>query len=76
MRRLLNAHKLLDPEIRAKNIRALNYRLKEVYWRVSRPAVPDPVFIVGCSRSGTTVTFETISASAQLLTVGDASSIG
>jgi hypothetical protein len=32
--------------------------------------MPDPVFVVGCSRSGTTVTYETLAASPQLLSFG------
>jgi sulfotransferase family protein len=55
--------KLLDPEIRAKNLRLLTWRAKELAWAALRPAMPDPVFVIGCSRSGTTVTFETLAAS-------------
>ena len=32
--------------------------------------MPDPVFVIGCSRSGTTVTFETIAASGRFLNFG------
>ncbi|NMF96732.1 sulfotransferase [Aromatoleum toluolicum] len=59
--------KLLDPEIRDKNLRALGWRAKEALWSITRPATPDPVFVIGCSRSGTTVTFETIAASGHFL---------
>ena len=70
MARLRNVYKLLDPEIRAKNLAQLRRTTKGIVWAVTRPAVPDPVFIVGCSRSGTTVTFETIAASPALLSIG------
>jgi hypothetical protein len=70
MPRLRNLHKLADAEIRAKNIRALKYALRGFYWDVAQPDVADPVFVVGCSRSGTTVTYETIATSTQLLSFG------
>lgn len=70
MPKLRNLHKLLDPEIRRKNLRALHLELRGLYWRLRRPQVPDPVFIVGCSRSGTTVTYETLAAAPQLLSFG------
>ena len=59
--------KLLDREVRNKNLRLLAWRAKEFAWSVLRPAMPDPVFVIGCSRSGTTVTFETIAASGHFL---------
>jgi len=62
--------KLLDPEIRAKNLRALNYAARGLAWDLLHPAQPDPVFLVGCSRSGTTVTYETLAAAPQLLKFG------
>ena len=65
-----NLYKLLDPEIRAKNVRAVRLALRGRYWDVVRSKVPDPVFVVGCSRSGTTVTYETIATSPQLLSLG------
>jgi hypothetical protein len=52
-----NLYKLLDPEIRDKNLRAAQYVVRGRYWNVVRPEVPDPIFLVGCSRSGTTVTY-------------------
>jgi hypothetical protein len=61
--RLSSLPKLLDPEIRAKNLQWLGWRAKELLWSVTRPTMPDPVFVIGCSRSGTTVTFETLAAS-------------
>ncbi len=62
--------KLLDPEIRAKNLRALRYAARGLAWDWLHPAQPDPVFLVGCSRSGTTVTYETLAAAPQLLKFG------
>jgi hypothetical protein len=67
---LRNVHKLLDPEIRAKNWRALGYEARGVYWNLVRPPSPDPIFVVGCSRSGTTVTYETLAAAPGLLSFG------
>ena len=67
---LYNVHKLLDPEIRAKNLRALHWELRGLWWNLTRPAVPDPVFVVGCSRSGTTITYETLAAAPQFLKFG------
>ena len=70
MPKLRNIHKLLDPEIRAKNLRQARYIARGLWWDLTRPAVPDPVFVVGCSRSGTTVTYETIAAAPPLLSLG------
>jgi hypothetical protein len=70
MPRLRNLYKLADPEIRAKNVVALKRAAKGVVWQLTRPEVADPVFVVGCSRSGTTVTYETIAASPGLLSFG------
>lgn len=67
---LQNLHKLLDPEIRAKNLREVKYGLRGLAWDITRPKMPAPAFIVGCSRSGTTVTYETIAAAKQLLSFG------
>jgi len=68
--RLRSLPKLLDPEIRAKNLRALRYALRGRYWDLTHPRIPDPILIVGCSRSGTTVTFETVAAAPGLLSFG------
>ncbi len=65
-----NIHKLFDPEIRAKNLRALAYAARGRAWDLLHPAQPDPVFLVGCSRSGTTVTYETLATAPQLLKFG------
>lgn len=70
MPKLRNIHKIIDPEIRAKNLRALNLYLRGKFWDLTRPRAPDPIFIVGCSRSGTTVTYETFAASSALLSIG------
>lgn len=70
MSRLNKLKKLLDPEIRAKNWLALQQAGWGLWWDVTRPAMPDPVFVVGCSRSGTTVTYETLAATSQFLTFG------
>lgn len=59
---LASLPKLLDPEIRQKNLRLLRWRARELAWAALKPAMPDPVFVLGCSRSGTTVTFETLAA--------------
>jgi len=67
---LRSIHKLLDPEIRAKNIRQLGYSAKGLWYRIARPKMADPVFIVGCSRSGTTVTYETVAATPRLRSFG------
>lgn len=70
MSKLRNVYKLLNPEIRAKNLRALRWEIRGLWWDIARPDAPDPVFIVGCSRSGTTITYETLTASAQFITFG------
>ncbi|HTP45376.1 MAG TPA: sulfotransferase [Casimicrobiaceae bacterium] len=70
MSRLRNFHKLLDAEIRAKNVRALRYAVRGVYWDLAGTEASDPVFILGCSRAGTTITYETIALSPQLLSFG------
>jgi len=62
--------KLFDPEIREKNLRHLHCEARGRWYDLARPALPDPVFIVGCSRSGTTVTYETLGAAPQLLKFG------
>ena len=67
---LRNFYKLLDPEIRAKNLRAMGFALRGRYWDLARSRAADPVFVVGCSRSGTTVTYETIAMSPRLLSFG------
>lgn len=70
MPKLRNLYKILDPEIRRKNLVALKHQLRGWYWDLRRPGQPDPVFIVGCSRSGTTMTYETVASSPALLSLG------
>lgn len=70
MQSLNKLKKVLDPEIRQKNIDALHLWLRGKSWDLFKPEAPDPVFVVGCSRSGTTVTFETLSNSNELLSLG------
>lgn len=70
MPKLQSLHKIFDAEVRAKNIEAAKRHMKGVYWRMAGREMPDPVFILGCSRSGTTVTFETITAAPQLMSFG------
>ncbi len=70
MANIRSLYKLADPEIRAKNLLELRRAARAAVWRVTRPAVPDPVFVVGCSRSGTTVTYETLASSPRFLSFG------
>ena len=67
---LKKLYKLADPEIRAKNLLELKRAGRGVVWSIVRPETPDPVFVIGCSRSGTTVTFEAIAASGRFLNFG------
>lgn len=70
MPKLRNLHKLIDPKVRRKNLEAMRLGLRGAWWRLARPNMPDPVFVVGCSRSGTTVTYETLAAAPGLLSFG------
>ncbi|MDF1582304.1 MAG: sulfotransferase [Methyloprofundus sp.] len=60
-------YKIFDSEIVWKNLLALKYKGKEKFYHVANLSMPDPIFIIGCSRAGTTVTFETIRQSPALL---------
>ena len=62
--------KLRDPEIRAKNVRALYLAARELAWYGLRPALRNPIFVVGCSRSGTTVTYATLARAPGLISLG------
>lgn len=62
--------KLRNPEIRRKNLVALSRGVKGLRWDLLRPDQPDPVFVIGCSRSGTTVTYETLAAASRFLSLG------
>lgn len=70
MPQLKNLHKLLEPEIRAKNLRALREALRARYWDLSGQTMPPPVFLIGCSRAGTTVSYETLALASELISVG------
>ncbi len=67
---LTKLSKLADPEIRHKNLVELKRMARGLYFNLVNPKMPAPIFVVGCSRSGTTVTFETISASPHLRSLG------
>jgi hypothetical protein len=58
--------KIFDREFIAKNVAECNYQAREHIYQLIHPDMPDPVFIIGCSRAGTTVTFETIRSSTDL----------
>jgi hypothetical protein len=68
--KLPKLYKLADPQIRAKNILEARRAALGVLWDLMRPRVPDPVFVIGCSRSGTTVTYETLAASGAFVHFG------
>src|SRR5438552_1598872 len=70
MSRLTKLRKLLDPEIRSKNARALRHWVREQYFLAAAPSMPDPIFVTGCCRSGTTILAETIAASPHVLYLG------
>ena len=70
MPKLRNLHKLLDRDIRAKNLRAVRERARGAWWDFSGQRMPAPVFLIGCSRSGTTVSYETLAASDELISIG------
>lgn len=70
MVKFYNIHKVFDRDIRAKNIQALRWALRARWCDLMRPGMPDPVFLVGCSRSGTTVTYETLAAAPGFLKFG------
>ena len=70
MSRLGKIRKLLDSEIRRKNFRALYFAAREAWWPVFRPGGDKPIFVVGCSRSGTTVTYETLAIASELRSFG------
>jgi hypothetical protein len=40
--------------------------LRGLWWGLTRPAMPDPVCVAGCCRSGATVTDESLAAAPQL----------
>lgn len=70
MFRLSKLQKLSDPEILAKNLRAARLQARGFWWDINRIPMPDPVFVIGCSRSGTTITYETLAAAPQFRSLG------
>ena len=70
MVRLVHWYKAFDSEIRAKNWRELKYWVRGKYWDWREFRTPSPIFVVGCSRAGTTVTYETLAASDELASFG------
>ena len=62
--------KLREPEIWRKNFEAINVSIREAIWKLSNQDAGPPVFIVGCSRSGTTVTYETIIKAREIIGFG------
>lgn len=62
--------KLADPHFRRKNLIEAKLAMRGIVWQLTRPRAPDPVFVIGCSRSGTTITFETLAASGAFLNFG------
>lgn len=70
MPKLESLLKIRDPEIRRKNLRAMKFALRGALWTWARPAVQPPIFIVGCSRAGTTVTYEMLAAAPGLVSFG------
>lgn len=69
MPKLTKLHKLLDPDIRRKNLRALIHHSRGLIFDLTHPLLPDPVFVIGCSRSGTTITYETLAATPEFLSL-------
>lgn len=63
-------HKLTSADYLQKNLTALKQELKGQWWNMTQPATRDPIFIIGCSRSGTTVTFETLGQSSEVVSLG------
>ena len=43
--------------------------VRSVYWCAAKPVLKQPIFIVGCSRAGTTLVYKTFSESAELGTL-------
>lgn len=62
--------KYLSPELWHKNLVHLHLRGREAAWRLWRPPLREPIFVVGCSRAGTTVTYETLALAEGLMTLG------
>ena len=58
---LQNVRKTLDFHASRMSIAA-----RGAWWSLSRPTLEKPVFVVGCSRAGTTLVYKTFSESRQL----------
>lgn len=48
------------------HIRQMQHGWRDLRWQIARPQVRRPVFVVGCSRAGTTLVYKTFSVSPQL----------
>lgn len=46
--------------------RRVSHQLRGAYWHVAKPKIERPVFIVGCSRAGTTLVYKTFSEAVEL----------
>jgi len=68
--RIPRVHKLAQPGVLAKNVRALRLWVRERYFLLRQPALPDPIFVLGCCRSGTTIVYQTIARSLEVRALG------
>jgi hypothetical protein len=66
----LRLSRLADKEVLRKNIRAARLWLRERGYLLLRPRLPDPVFVLGCCRAGTSVVHETLAVSSGLRSLG------
>lgn len=55
----------VDKTIRHHGKQALR-GLRGLWWDIARPGTDRPIFVIGCSRAGTTVLYKTLSASSAL----------
>lgn len=55
----------IDKTMRHHGQRALR-GLRGLWWDVAHPEASRPIFVIGCSRAGTTVLYKTLSASSEL----------
>jgi Sulfotransferase family len=67
---LSRAWKLLDKDVRSKNALAAKLWLREQLYLMRRPRLPDPVFVVGCCRAGTSLVHETLALAHGLASLG------
>ncbi len=61
---------LLDPGFIRKNVEHIRLRSRELLWSLLGERYRSPIFVIGCSRAGTTVTYETLSLASGLLSLG------